>query len=104
MKDTFATQVGRALFQLTKLNFDAEAGNPRLCRACYKKVIALKKAEDDVEAKKSELTKKIMSLASFFLLSRRDKGFPSPMQSSPDSRSPLAKRTRSNAENQMSTS
>ena len=43
------------MFQLIQLNF-TESGNPRLCRICYKIVMSLKKAADDLEVKKRELS------------------------------------------------
>ena len=35
-----------------------ESGNPRLCRICYKMMISLKKAADDLEVRKRELPMK----------------------------------------------
>ena len=69
-KGTFSTQVG-ALFQLIQQNF-TESGNPRLCLICYKMMMSLKKAADDLEVKKRELSMKITEMKSsmtFFLSS-----------------------------------
>ena len=60
-------QVRQALFQLIQLNF-IESGNPRLCRICYKLVMSLKKAADDLEVKKQEMVYENKSLTTFFCL------------------------------------
>ena len=87
---------------LIQLDF-TEPGNPHLCWTCYKMAMSLKKAADDLEAKKQELSMKMKSSTAFFCLPTRspDKGF---LTSSPDTRSPLAKRVRrrNNEESQMS--
>ena len=50
-------QVGQVLFQLIQQNF-TESGYPRLCWICYKMMISLKKAADDLEVRKRELSMK----------------------------------------------
>ena len=74
-KGAFSTQVGQAVFQLIQLNF-TESENPRLCWICYKMVMSLKKAADDLEVKKRELSEsEVIDVFSVFQCDRLIKDF-----------------------------
>lgn len=86
--------VGLALAH--ELDISAEGGPSYACGSCYRWVLALKKMEEDVEAKKRALRDKLAAATTFFSLSKRVTTLSSPVQHSPSSaaRSPAAKRSK----------
>ena len=59
------TKLGEAMEKVTDLKLNEERGVPQLCRTCYRKVMALKKAADDMELRKSDLRSKLSSSGNF---------------------------------------
>ena len=54
------TKVGEAMEQISELVTGEEEGIPRVCKPCYRLVIALKKADDDLAHRKRELNDKVL--------------------------------------------
>ena len=89
--------VGLALAH--ELDISAEGGFSYVCGSCYRWVLALKKMEEDVEARKRALRDKLATAKTFFSLSKLVSMLSSPVQHSPSSaaRSP-AKRSKESSE------
>ena len=90
--------VGLALAH--ELDISAEGCPSYVCGSCYRWVLALKKMEEDVEARKRALRDKLATAKTFFSLSKRVSMLSSPVQHSPSSaaRSPAAKRSKESSE------
>ena len=75
--------VGLALVH--ELDISREGGPSYVCGSCYRWVLALKKMEEDVEARKRALRDKLATAKTFFSLSKRVSMLSSPVQHSPSS-------------------